>query len=478
MTSVPRWAAWLDAIVLILLAIAAKAAISHGLHLTVIRQVLTIHVGDPWRPTLIALVLLAVRHWLAPRPHLLQRAAAIPHAWRAAPQGLVVRVWAASRFGVLFAGMIAILVIGRPAGMTYRVSDDPLVDLTARWDAAWYSGIAREGYTYNARTGGTEQQTIAFFPAYPMLLRVAAAFTEPERLRDMSYDTYIERRDSRLMWAGSLITIALFLPALLLFYRWVELKTDAETAAVAVLLLAAYPFAAFYSAPYTESLFLVAAVGACLAFERQRWAGAALYGVLTGLTRPNGAMLSLTLGLLAIAPLLRRSHLSAPQLALRLAVAAMPGVGMLLYSAYIYSLTGDPFAWMKVQQAWGRSFAGTMEYVNWTIGAIRDQGLLFYVRNAPVEMIQTLAALFAFVMVWPVWRRLGPAYAVFVLANLLPPLFKGGVLSIGRLTSTLFPVFAALAVGLPAERRWGWLLFFALGQGLIAALFFTWRPVY
>jgi hypothetical protein len=48
----------------------------------------------------------------------------------------------------------------------------------------------------------------------------------------------------------------------------------------------------------------------------------------------------------------------------------------------------------------------------------------------------------------------------------------------GRMTSTLFPVFAALALAVPPERRGTWLLFFALGQGLIAAIFFTWRPVY
>ena len=478
MRPVPRWASWLDAIALILLAVAAKAALSHGLHLIIIIRSLTIHVGDPWRPLLGATVLVAVRHWLLPRPHLLERVAAIPGWWRVEPRAFVVRVWAASRFAVLFAGLIAILVIGRPSGMTYRVSDDPLVDLTARWDAAWYAGIAREGYSYNPRTGGTEQQTVAFFPAYPMLLRVAAAFTEPERLRDMSYDTYIERRDSRIMWAGSLIAIALFLPALLAFYRWVDLRAGAETAAGAVVFLAAYPFAVFYTAPYTESLFLLSAVGACVAFERERWIGAALFGLVAGLTRPNGCMLSLTLGLLAVAPMMRRERPTARQLALRLAVAALPGIGMLVYSAYIYMLTGDPLAWMKVQEAWGRSFAGTTEYVQWTVTAIRDQGLLFYIRSAPVEMMQTLAALFALAMVWPVWRRLGPPYAVFVLANLLPPLFKGGVLSIGRMTSTLFPVFAALAMVVPPHRRASWFLFFALGQGLIAALFFTWRPVY
>lgn len=478
MTSVPRWAAWLDALVLILTAVTVKAAVSHGFHLILIRQALAVHAGDPWRPAVAVLILVAVRHWLVPRPNLLQRIAAIPRAWRSEPRAGLARLWAASRFGVLFAGMIAILVIGRPAGMTYRVSDDPLVDLTARWDAAWYSGIAREGYSYNARTGGGEQQTVAFFPAYPMILRVAAAFTEPERVRDMSYDTYIERRDSRIMWAGSLVTIALFLPALMVFYRWAESKGGPDVGGGAVLLLAAYPFSVFYSAPYTESLFLLAAVGACLAFEQHRWLSAAVFGLLTGLTRPNGAMLSLTLGLLAIAPVFRRERITMRSLALRVAVASMPGVGMLLYSAYIYSLTGDPLAWMKVQQAWGRSFAGTMGYVQWTMTAVRDQGFLFYVKSAPVEMIQTLAALFALVMVWPVWRRLGAAYAVFILANLLPPLFKGGVLSIGRMTSTLFPVFAVLAMMVPPERRGGWLVFFAIGQGLIAALFFTWRPVY
>jgi hypothetical protein len=156
----------------------------------------------------------------------------------------------------------------------------------------------------------------------------------------------------------------------------------------------------------------------------------------------------------------------------------MPGIGMLLYSAYVYTLAGDPFAWLKVQEAWNRSFESTRDYVDWTVRAVTQQGVLFWFASAPLQILQTVAALFGLVMVWPVWRRLGPAYAVLVLASLLPPLLKGGVLSMGRMTSTMFPVFAALALGMSPRHRDVWILLFALGQGLVAVLFFTWRPLY
>lgn len=477
MTRVPRLAAWLDAISVVLLLIALKIAISNSIRFSFVGLPVTIR--DAWRPLLFAAVLLAVRHWRVPRPHLLERARAGWRWLRLEPVASVTSIWLVSRTAVIVAALFAALIIGRPPAMEYQVSADPVADLPARWDASWYASIARDGY--RLRSGGDEsrQQSIAFFPVYPLLLRAASIFTEPRRERDMTYDRYVELRDSRILWAGVLISIVLFFPALLLFYRWIESRSTPDQALTAATLLAAYPFAVFYSASYTESLFLLATVGACVAFERGRWLAAALAGLVAGLTRPNGAMLSLTLGLIAIAPLFSRER---PQprgrVALALFVAAMPGFGMLLYSAYIASLTGDPFAWMKVQQAWGRTFAGTMDYADWVVVTVWSDGFLPWITRAPVEFLQTIVALFALGMTWPVWRRFGAPYAVLMLANLLPPLLKGGPLSMGRMTSTLFPMFAALALMIPPQRRGTWFLLFALGQGLVTAAFFTWRPVY
>ena len=55
---------------------------------------------------------------------------------------------------------------------------------------------------------------------------------------------------------------------------------------------------------------------------------------------------------------------------------------------------------------------------------------------------------------------------------------QGGLLSAGRFTAVLFPMFLALALLLPPQRRTAWMLAFALGQGFVAAIFFTGRPIY
>ena len=88
------------------------------------------------------------------------------------------------------------------------------------------------------------------------------------------------------------------------------------------------------------------------------------------------------------------------------------------------------------------------------------------------------AAVFGLVMIVPVWRRLGIAYAAFVALSLVPPLVMGGTTSIGRLTSTLFPIFILLGAWRSPGGRMALLVVFAILQGLVAALFFTWRPMF
>ena len=74
--------------------------------------------------------------------------------------------------------------------------------------------------------------------------------------------------------------------------------------------------------------------------------------------------------------------------------------------------------------------------------------------------------------------RLSPAWAVFVLVSVAVPFSAGGLLSMGRITSTLFPVFLASAAVLPAGTSAGLTAMFGVLQGLLAALFYTWRDVY
>ena len=79
---------------------------------------------------------------------------------------------------------------------------------------------------------------------------------------------------------------------------------------------------------------------------------------------------------------------------------------------------------------------------------------------------------------WPVARRLGLAYGLFMLVNILPALASGGLLSAGRFSSVLFPAFIWLATAVPKTQRAGWIATFAAAQAFNAALFYTWRPLF
>ena len=164
-------------------------------------------------------------------------------------------------------------------------------------------------------------------------------------------------------------------------------------------------------------------------------------------------------------------------IAIRLLVAAMPGIGMLLFTVYLHSLTGVWFAWARSHEAWGRTYHGLAPFATaW--GWVRDEPLVEVITNVPFNTLNTIAVLFGLALTYPVFRRLGAAWGVFVLLNLVPPLFAGGVLSMGRLTSTLFPLFLALAVIIPRRAAPAWSAAFGVAQGLCAALFFTWRELF
>src|SRR4051794_16992430 len=149
------------------------------------------------------------------------------------------------------------------------------------WDAGHYVGLALHGYDQPLRA--------AFFPLYPLLAR---AVTAP--------------LDSPI--AGALaISLASFAVALYLLHRLVALEAGERYARGALWVVALFPTAFFYSAIYTESLFLALSIGAFYAARRERWWLAGVCGALASATRNTGLLLVVPLLLLPAAQ--RRSKL-------------------------------------------------------------------------------------------------------------------------------------------------------------------------
>ena len=232
-------------------------------------------------------------------------------------------------------------------------------------------------------------------------------------------------------------------------------------------MLAAYPFAIFFSAVYSESLYLLGVVGAFYHFRRR---GIRARGPVGPARRPRPRARMFSLGVArvhgdcAVAAVVARRRFSdgvrsraftARALATAMVSAAMPGIGMLLFSAFVWRLTGHPLAWEEGHAAWGRTYSGLGVLVSQRADWLWHGGLYAYTSGQSGDLVNALGAIFVLATVWPVARRLGTAYAVFILINILPPLAAGGFLSAGRFSSVLFPSFVWLgerAAGASASR--------------------------
>ena len=453
----PVWARTLDLACLLLVVAAAIVAVSGGFraHAGAVR----IAVTSPLPLILWAAAFAVARHLAWPQQPLYRELPRQAAAWsRLASIRCAAAATAGTRPIVLAVGYLAVFMFGFADGRApLRHFANELLNLPVRWDAGWYLQIVTDGYRYAAGDPSV-QQNIVFFPAYPMLMRVAG------RLLGGEMTGYVA--------GGMLLSLGAFFGALVYLHAFARDRFGDTAASASVWLLAAYPFALFFGALYTESLFLLGTIGAFHHFTKGEYGRAACWGLLVGLTRLNGAFLVLPLGLLAIASSATRGNVKA------LAAAAAPGLGLVVYALFIWQLTGNPLAFATGQVAWGRTYQGLGTLVTHQYSILANAGLSGYVGTPGYDVLNAIGAVFAVATIWPVTRRLGPAYGLFMAINIFPALASGGLLSAGRFSSVLFPAFVWLATAVPAAQRAGWIATFAALQAFNAALFYTWRPLF
>lgn len=149
-----------------------------------------------------------------------------------------------------------------------------LAATAVRWDAIHYLLIAQHGYAGSSET--------VFYPLYPLLIRIFSLVLGSEVL------------------AGMLISAVSFCVALTLLHRLTELELSRSAADATVLLLAFAPLSFFFTAVYTESLFLALSVGAVYAARCDRWALAGILAALSAVTRVPGILIVVLLACLYV----------------------------------------------------------------------------------------------------------------------------------------------------------------------------------
>jgi hypothetical protein len=338
---------------------------------------------------------------------------------------------------------------------------DFLISPFIRGDASWYVLIANEGYTEpGEEIEGLVQGRPAFFPVYPLLMRALGGFG--------SYGF--------AAIAGVLISLAALLGALYLLHRLTELELGADAARATVRLMAFAPVAFFFSAPYTESLFLLLSVAALYAARRDRWLVAGLLAAAASGTRNVGALLVVPLALMWWSQHGRPSP--------RVLWIALAPAGLVAFSLYLRAEVNDLQAWRHAQVHFGRP-----ETVNPFEGARQGvaAGWDAVTGSTPDDLIVPILLALAFLVfalgaLVGVFRTLPVAYGAYSLALVVPalclPQTENPLFGFPRYTLVVFPLFMWL--GLRCERR-GWtdraVLVSTCALALVTAGFSAWAPV-
>lgn len=295
-----------------------------------------------------------------------------------------------------------------------------------RFDTLHYLRIAQDGYA-------AEEDSV-FPPLYPAAIN----------LLGWPLGLLFEPAVANLL-AAVIIANGAFLASLVLFYRLVEVEIDRPAARRALIYLTVFPSGFFLLAAYTESLFLLLAMGAIWSARRQRFWLAGLLGLLAPLVRLTGWVLVVPLAyeylsrrdfnwrrvdLAGLAPLLPLAGTVA--FLIYRQAAGLPSLGV-IYTTYWYQRTGIPGA--DLVTALQQMFAGGAPFT-----------LFFDFFCALLLLATSLLAL----------RRLPRAYGLYglmlFLFMLLPRSDLKPLYSFSRYALVFFPTFMVL--GDAGRRPW------------------------
>jgi hypothetical protein len=336
-----------------------------------------------------------------------------PSPWRrfAAAVVVVAPAWVVARVVVVVTLWVAHLTVSRVR------PHNPVAALRVHqgllaWDGGWYQSIAVHGY-------GAAQQSLRFFPGYPLAGRVVGWFTGGA--------------DVGLVIVANLAALV-GMAALYLLVRG-DLGDEA-LARRSVWLLALAPSAFTLVMAYAEGLLLACTTVALLAVRTGRWWWAAAAGLVAGAVRPIGLLVMVPVVIEAYRT--RSAATTGGRVVARVAAVVAPAVGTAAYLVWVRAVFGDAWLPFRVQDQPGHRGSITLPFdAMWhDLTAAAHGHHLGSALHVPWVLVCLVLLVLAF-------RRLPLAYAAFAASVLAVSLVSSNLDSFERYALSAFPLVIA-----------------------------------
>ncbi|OGE13289.1 hypothetical protein A3G14_05405 [Candidatus Curtissbacteria bacterium RIFCSPLOWO2_12_FULL_38_9] len=275
------------------------------------------------------------------------------------------------------------------------------------FDGVHYIRIAQDGYAY--------QFTQAFFPFYPILIKL------------VSYLTF-----GNFLISALLISNLAFLAGLLIFYKLVKKNYGQKTAFWSCLFLLAFPTSFYFGAVYTEGIFFLMIVATFYLLEEKKILLASIIGTFASATRLVGVFLA--------PALIKKMNFKS-----LIPLLVVP-IGLVIYMIYLKIEFNNPLYFLTAQSVWGQERSTTgivlLPQVFWRYFKIlmTTSGLPLF--NAALELAATI---FALIILTIATKRVKREWLIFSWLAVLTPTLTGTLTSVPRYILIAFPIYIVLA---------------------------------
>lgn len=382
---------------------------------------------------------------------------------------------------VYFSTLLAYIGVTFAMGFVSRSRVDPygperedFFKNCADGDGRWYTEIVDDGYQYCT----DRMSNAAFFPAYPAIAYVVKNVTGCRTELSLLIV-------SNVCMALGVVIFREYLACR--FKDWCQESLD-----LTIAILCYFPTTMFWRMTYTESMFFLCVIGTLYAMERRcNWLLIALLAGLSTSVR--------TVGVALVVPLLFQlweERTTWKSLASRVLIAVpLSFWGLAAFIVFQWVYLDEPLAFLKAQKFW--EFAKIPPFPQRCLdllmlkpiwGAYINVEPGFYAFNNPPKSYPLLNLrvwdpiywLLAFgCLGWGYWKKwLNWRELMLGLMLLLIPYYlqgpRAGMMSCGRYSSVVFPMYIVLAGVMVTLPRWcqqTWLGFSAVGLFLYSAFF-------